>query len=393
MKQITWIIAGYFALTAPLQAASFDCDKAATTIEHLICDNPTLSKLDDDLDAEYKKALQDHTRADATRLSQKQWLHDRDSCSERSAIEDRKACLQILYSSRIQHLQFADIAVQSSTTSVAENPKTATGISQGDDSHPSSPSGRFVLMKFLRATPEVICKRFEGDLNQFRYLDFDQCNPRLSAKFPEFSRPYTWKEIPFDMALAEKAIRSTENIVDLRDPEMIAEAHEIQEKRWLTWKKDSEPFRLSGKAHMWITKIDLYSEGKDDTILKMIPGGRSGIDPNRLSLWPCDYNSGELYIVDSASTEDAARFNAQASSSSDIIHYAEDNHFYLLSWNLVASRYYGSTRYDPLPDIGGTRSVEVLSLFHNKGFGISPGPVCFIDWVPKEGNMPASTSK
>ena len=388
------MVFGYFALTVSLQAASFDCDKASTTTEHLICDNPTLSKLDDDLDAEYKKALQDHTRADVTRLSQKHWLHDRDSCPEDVSTKSRLGCLQILYSSRIQHLHFADSTVQSSTTIVAEKPKPITGISQEEDSTSSSPSGKFVLMRSLAVSSNVICKRFEGDLNQFRKLDFDQCNPRLSEKYPEFSRPYTWKEIPFDMALAEKAIRSTQNIDDLRDPEMIAEAHKEQERRWMFWKKGSEPLRLSGKAHMWITKIDLYGNGKEDTILRMIPGGRFEVDSNHPSLWSCDYNSGELYIVDSASTEDAARFNAQASWSSDIIHYAEDNHFYLLSWNPSASLYNGgSLRGAPLPNIGGTRSVEILSLFHKKDFGTSPGPMCFIDWVPKEANIPASTSK
>ena len=62
---------------------------------------------------------------------------------------------------------------------------------------------------FLSRTPvfDPVCQPFTRNLNQFRKLDFDKCHPRLSSKFPEFSRPYTWEEIPLDLALAEKAIR------------------------------------------------------------------------------------------------------------------------------------------------------------------------------------------
>lgn len=66
--------------------------------------------------------------------------------------------------------------------------------------------GEYILQRAVYG--DEVCKRFKDNLNRFRKLDFDTCHPRLSDKFPEFSRPYQWKEIPFDLALAEKAIRS-----------------------------------------------------------------------------------------------------------------------------------------------------------------------------------------
>jgi Uncharacterized protein conserved in bacteria, putative lipoprotein len=46
-------------------AASFDCAKANTKTEHLICDNPDISKLDEDLESAYKNALNTPTNSDA----------------------------------------------------------------------------------------------------------------------------------------------------------------------------------------------------------------------------------------------------------------------------------------------------------------------------------------
>src|SRR5215472_14292419 len=54
-------IPGFFivalAFIGTSQAASFDCAKAQTKVEKLICSNPTLSKADDALAAAYKKAM------------------------------------------------------------------------------------------------------------------------------------------------------------------------------------------------------------------------------------------------------------------------------------------------------------------------------------------------
>jgi uncharacterized protein len=371
------LLFGLLGLTLPAQGASFDCGRAQKKVEHLICDNPEISKLDDELDVEYKLSLQDHTRAEATRFSQRQWLHERNLC-------ENAICLRGTYTGRIEHLQMARSAVvQSNTTTIPDQSKIISGNKHEEESVSTLPKGKFVV---VQAT-DSICPRFRDNLNQFRNLDFDQCNARLSEKFPEFSRPYTWKEIPFDMALAEKAIRSTENIAELHDPEMIAGARKIQEKRWLTWKKDSEPLRAAGKAHMWITKIDIDGDGKDDTILRMLPGGRSGIDPKRLSLWSCDYNVGELYVVDSTSTRMAGSFNELVGWSSDIIHYAEDNHFYLLSWEPSASSLLNGWLNHSLPDVGGTRGVTIRNLYSEqkqKGDAnyIGPANICLIDWVP-----------
>ncbi len=54
---------------------------------------------------------------------------------------------------------------------------------------------------FITKNSDQICMPFAKNLNQFRKLDFDTCHPRLSEKYPQYTRP-EWEEIPFDMALS-----------------------------------------------------------------------------------------------------------------------------------------------------------------------------------------------
>lgn len=97
MKQISWMVLGWLLLLASAQAASFDCAKVQSKVEHLICDNPEISKLDDILAASYKAALQDQTKADAIKQTQKQWMKERNGCAD-------AGCVQGAYRKRIEQL-------------------------------------------------------------------------------------------------------------------------------------------------------------------------------------------------------------------------------------------------------------------------------------------------
>jgi len=65
-----------------VHAASFDCAKAGTKVEHMICDNPEISKLDEELTKSYKAALQDKSKAGGVRQAQRQWLTNRNQCQD-----------------------------------------------------------------------------------------------------------------------------------------------------------------------------------------------------------------------------------------------------------------------------------------------------------------------
>lgn len=78
IKRRAWFAAtlllGCLMLVIPAHAASFDCAKAATKVENLICGDTALSKLDEELNAAYKAALQDEGQAGSIKQAQKQWV-------------------------------------------------------------------------------------------------------------------------------------------------------------------------------------------------------------------------------------------------------------------------------------------------------------------------------
>lgn len=100
MKRILLTVVGSIALTSA-QATSFDCAKAASGVEKLICGSAKLSELDDALDKAYKEGRTNSSHDEAKRLvsDQRQWLKEsRNSCND-------TACLEQAYLSRIKTIK------------------------------------------------------------------------------------------------------------------------------------------------------------------------------------------------------------------------------------------------------------------------------------------------
>jgi len=85
-------------LALPAHAASFDCAKASTKVEHIICDNPDISKLDEELATSYKAALQNQANAESIKQGQRKWLKGRNDCAD-------AICVKRAYETRL--LSFA----------------------------------------------------------------------------------------------------------------------------------------------------------------------------------------------------------------------------------------------------------------------------------------------
>ena len=69
------------------QAAGFDCARAGTAVEKMICADAELSKLDDEMAAAYKTALQNEKRATSIRQKQEQWLKKRNICHDADCVK------------------------------------------------------------------------------------------------------------------------------------------------------------------------------------------------------------------------------------------------------------------------------------------------------------------
>jgi uncharacterized protein len=83
--------------TMSLFGASFDCAKASSNIEKMICANPELSTLDDNLSKVFKEALKSTNDKDQLKKEQFLWMKERDYCKE-------NVCVQKSYKNRISEL-------------------------------------------------------------------------------------------------------------------------------------------------------------------------------------------------------------------------------------------------------------------------------------------------
>ena len=96
----TFMIVVLLAVPMYAHAASFDCAKAGTQLEKLICSDRDLNTLDGDLGGAYKQALATAQDKTALKNEQKQWIK-----TGRAACGTDKKCLAVAYRQRIAALR------------------------------------------------------------------------------------------------------------------------------------------------------------------------------------------------------------------------------------------------------------------------------------------------
>ena len=86
---------------AVLAAASFDCTKASTSVETMICNDKALSSLDDDLAKAYESAVLLSDHPGEIKRRQREWLRNvRERCTN-------ETCLKAAYENRLAELATA----------------------------------------------------------------------------------------------------------------------------------------------------------------------------------------------------------------------------------------------------------------------------------------------
>jgi len=98
MRLVTWIFLIWMIQIAAAQSASFDCSKAGTKVEKLICVDADLSKLDSELAKTYQQGVEHSEDIQFSVISQRKWLKTvRDNCQNAE-------CLKAAYQSRVREL-------------------------------------------------------------------------------------------------------------------------------------------------------------------------------------------------------------------------------------------------------------------------------------------------
>lgn len=85
----------------PAAKPSFDCAKAASTIEQLICSDTAIAEADHQLGRLWSTLQQQGKVTPDVKMAQRQWLATRDACL---IADDAKACVRHVMLERIQAL-------------------------------------------------------------------------------------------------------------------------------------------------------------------------------------------------------------------------------------------------------------------------------------------------
>lgn len=162
IKRSAWIFVAMFVCATSLHAASFDCGKAVSRIERIICADDELSKLDEALGKAYQQALERSVdEKQIVTKEQKQWLKDiRNACLD-------TGCMKTTYQERINKLGMAVGQVPAKGSDSNYTTQTQTAI----------PPKQPLSQKTSLCTPESLC-----DQVTLMYSEDDSiCKPLLQV--------------------------------------------------------------------------------------------------------------------------------------------------------------------------------------------------------------------
>jgi len=158
-------------LCAPTFAASFDCAKAGTKVEKLICSNDSISKQDENLAKTYKGALDAATDKEELKKQQIAWLKARNTCAD-------EICLMQSYQNRILELSSQELKKVTTGSVTSKMPATKKPIT-------------FQLVDGLE---RPICQQYIQMLTATKYTEFPTCERKVLPQFPQF-KTVDWTEI------------------------------------------------------------------------------------------------------------------------------------------------------------------------------------------------------
>lgn len=167
-----------FLLALSAQAASLDCAKAKTKVEHIICDDPKISRLDVELAQSYQAALQDKSQANQIKQAQRQWMKERNGCRDAD-------CLKQSYGFRI-----SELAATQKLSAVKTKSDTDEYVLVKQD---PEQTGEYLVD--IEPDPAV-CKLYEENLNHFAHQNVPMsCNRPIALQFKNRIQEVEWEDL------------------------------------------------------------------------------------------------------------------------------------------------------------------------------------------------------
>lgn len=235
------VVFGWIALAIAAQAASFNCGKAATRVEGLICGNSEASRVDEDVQLAYLRALERTDDRQKVMQSQRNWLKNiRNVCTDTD-------CLYKVYVNREYELD----AIPPGKCYWLEPPiKDKEG-----KRHPIEP----------------ICREMERNLNHFCNQPPMVCGLKIAPEFRhEFTLP-TWT--PLNIQTNHELIQ-----------EFVHAPNEVRRNQYsgAVWAQDQSQLDaafVSGRMTFSKGVLDLYGLGKPQTTYRLDYGNCQADNP------------------------------------------------------------------------------------------------------------------
>jgi uncharacterized protein len=227
MKRMIGVVLGWLVMSITAQAASFDCGKAATKVEKLICSDSSIGELDDEMSTAYQWALMRVKDKQQVIKAQRTWLKTRDACGEDSA------CLWDAFPPRIRELE-AQVKTGGCYTlePILDNGKTG---------------------KVLPIEP--VCEVLEKNLNRFCDQPPMVCGLKVAPAFRDKITFPTWTPIESkdNLALIEAFIRA---------PWQDGSNDGSDQRRWDENRADIEQAIKEKRLTFSQANLDLYNLGQ-----------------------------------------------------------------------------------------------------------------------------------
>jgi uncharacterized protein YecT (DUF1311 family) len=334
----------------PALSASFDCGKAQTKVEQLVCNNPALSNLDDELAHAYQTSLE---RADTRQKAigeQKRWIKDaRNACVDTD-------CLVHAYQHRIEEL-------------AEEGANSLPYVN--DRSGQAKVCYRLAVGKHL-----AMCRQFERNLNLFCDQPPMVCGFNIDPKYAEdFKRP-KWEDLDpgknFD--LVEEIARSHLRALPKCDAVCV-------EKSWKERRTQFVSAIAAGRLSLSQARFDLNHDGKVETVLRLSALTECLADnPERYYIAP----SFTLMVMDEKSRREDANFASVNNEGVDVLLYQGRAH--LAQWLGGVVNGVGENMLTPSGEIAGHLSIyDILRGGPTVGsYYPSMDAICIINYSMKE---------
>lgn len=246
MKRIIWIALSYLVQIASAQAAGFDCAKAKTKTEKLLCEpaNSFVEHYDNQLNIAYQWALVRADDPEKLRKAQRHWLRAvRDVC-------DDGHCLKDVILARTHELE----ALTDGTGCYTLSPIFDNG-----------PSGSIRPI-------EPVCLALEKNLNRFCDQPPMACGLKIAPEFRDQLSLPAWTPLDpqANRALIEEFIRA---------PWQVASAKGADNQRWEKERPDVDKALAEKRLTFSQANVDLFNLGRAQPAYRLDYGSCAASNP------------------------------------------------------------------------------------------------------------------